>query len=78
MLVAEPNQPQGVWPFGRIVYTYPGKDGMVRAVTFRTVSRVQKTNNETVFARRSGSLGLVTVNSLDRVSTGGGNVPSAP
>ena len=36
VLVAEPNQPRGVWPLGRIVFTYPGKDGMVRAVTFRT------------------------------------------
>lgn len=35
-LVAEPNQPQGVWPLGRIISTYPGKDGMVRAVTVRT------------------------------------------
>ena len=36
VLVAEPNQPRGVWPLGRIVSTYPGKDGMVRAVTVRT------------------------------------------
>ena len=43
-----------------------------------SVWTVQKTNNETVFARRSGSLGLVTVNRLDRVWTGGGAVPSAP
>ena len=36
VLVAEPNQPRGVWPLGRIVSTYPGRDGMVRAVTVRT------------------------------------------
>ena len=36
VLVAEPNQPRGVWPLGRIVSSYPGKDGMVRAVTVRT------------------------------------------
>ena len=33
MLVAEPNQPRGMWPLGRIVSTHPGQDGMVRAVT---------------------------------------------
>ena len=43
-----------------------------------SVWRVQKTNNKAVFARRSGSLDLVTVNRLDRASTGGGDVPSAP
>ena len=36
VLVTEPNQPRGVWPLGRIVSTYPGRDGMVRAVTVRT------------------------------------------
>ena len=36
MLVAEPNQPRGMWPLGWIVFTYPGQDGMVRAVTVRT------------------------------------------
>lgn len=36
VLVAEPNQPRGVWPLGKIVSTYPGQDGMVRAVTVRT------------------------------------------
>ena len=69
----------GHWA-GSCQSTYPGKDGIVRAATVPPYSvwRVQKTNNETVFARRSGSLGLVTVNRLDRVSTGGGDVPSAP
>ena len=36
MLVAEPNQPLGILPLGRIVSTHPGQDGMVRAVTVRT------------------------------------------
>ena len=36
VLVAEPNQPRGVWPLGRIVSTHPGQDGLVRAVTMRT------------------------------------------
>ena len=36
VLVTEPNQPQGVWPLGRIVSTHPGQDGLVRAVTVRT------------------------------------------
>jgi len=36
VLFAEPNQPRGMWPLGRIVSTYPGQDGMVRAVTVRT------------------------------------------
>ena len=36
MLVAEPNQPRGIWPLSRIVSTHPGQDGMVRAVTVRT------------------------------------------
>ena len=29
VLVAEPNQPRDVWPLGRIMSTYPGKDRMV-------------------------------------------------
>ena len=36
VLVAEANQPRGVWPLGRIVSTHPGQDGLVRAVTVRT------------------------------------------
>ena len=36
VLVAEPNQPRGVWPLGRIVSTHPGWDGLVGAVTVRT------------------------------------------
>ena len=35
-LVAEPNQPRGIWPLGRIVSTHPGQDGVVRAVRVRT------------------------------------------
>ena len=35
VLVAEPNQPRGVWPLGRIVSTHPGRDGLVGAVTVR-------------------------------------------
>ena len=35
-LVAEPNQPRGVWPLGRIVSSHPGRDGLVRAVTVHT------------------------------------------
>ena len=48
-LVAEPNQPRGVWPLDRIVSTHPGKEGMVRAVTVPT--QCVEANNETVFAR---------------------------
>jgi len=29
VLVAEPNQPRGVWPLGRMVSTHPGQDGSV-------------------------------------------------
>ena len=36
VLVAEPNQPRGVWPLGRIVSTHPGQDRLVRAVMVRT------------------------------------------
>ena len=36
VLVAEPNQPLGILPLGRIVTTHPGQNGMVRAVTVRT------------------------------------------
>ena len=36
VLVAEPNQPRGVWPLSRIVSTHPGRDGLVGAVTVRT------------------------------------------
>ena len=35
VLVAEPNQPRGVWPLGRIVSTHPGRDRLARAVTVR-------------------------------------------
>ena len=36
VLLAEPNQPRGVWPLGRIVPTHPGQDELFRAVTVRT------------------------------------------
>ena len=36
VLVAEPNQPRGVWPLGRIVSTHLGWDGLVGAVIVRT------------------------------------------
>ena len=36
VLVAEPNQLRGVWPLGRIVSTYPGRNRMVQAVTVQT------------------------------------------
>ena len=36
VLVAEPNQPQGLWPLGRIISTQPGQDGLVWAVTVCT------------------------------------------
>ena len=36
VLVAEPNQPRGVWPLDRIVSTHSGQDGLFRAVTVRT------------------------------------------
>ncbi|XP_068707672.1 uncharacterized protein [Montipora capricornis] len=42
VLVAEPNQPRGVWPLARIVSTHPGQDGLVRAVTVRTQFREYK------------------------------------
>ena len=42
VLVAEPNQPLGILPLGRIVTTHPGQNGMVRAVTVRTQYEVYK------------------------------------
>ena len=42
MLVAEPNQPLGILPLGRIVTTHPGQNGMVRAVAVRTQYEVYK------------------------------------
>ena len=32
VLALEPNLPRGRWPLGRIVETYPGKDGHIRVV----------------------------------------------
>lgn len=33
VLALEPNLPRGHWPLGRIVETYPGKDGHTGAKT---------------------------------------------
>ena len=59
MLVAEPNQPRGVWPLGRIVSTHPGKDWMVPAVTvIYSIQRVQESDHEALSVRGSGRLEL--------------------
>ena len=42
VLVAEPNQPRGVRPLGRIVSTHTGQVELVRAVTVRTQHREYK------------------------------------
>ena len=55
-LVAEPNQPRGIWNLGRIVSTHPGQDGVVRAVRVRTQYGSTKTNHKTVFLKGSGDL----------------------
>ena len=56
MHVAEPNQPRGIWPLGRIVSTHPGQDGIVRAVTVRTQYGEYKTPITKLFLRGSGDL----------------------
>lgn len=38
VLLAEPNQPRGIWPLGRITDVHPGRDKLVRAVTVLTPS----------------------------------------
>lgn len=36
VLVVDPNLPRGVWPMGRIVAVYPGRDGVVRVADVAT------------------------------------------
>ena len=36
VLVSEEKTPRGTWPLGRVVATYPGQDGLVRAVDVKT------------------------------------------
>ncbi|GBM03081.1 hypothetical protein AVEN_14581-1 [Araneus ventricosus] len=36
VIIKEDNIPPSVWPLGKVVYTHPGKDGVVRVVTLKT------------------------------------------
>jgi hypothetical protein len=36
VLLYEPNQPRSVWPVGRVIQTFPGKDGIVRVAEVKT------------------------------------------
>ena len=70
--VAESNQPREIWPFGRIVSTHPGQDGMVRAChTAYSIREYKRPIAQTVFLRGRGDLGLEAVNRLDFVSRPG-------
>ncbi|GFW90786.1 integrase catalytic domain-containing protein [Trichonephila clavipes] len=37
VIIKEDNIPPATWPFGKVIETHPGKDGVVRVVTLRTV-----------------------------------------
>ena len=73
VLVAEPNQPRGVWPLGRIVSTHLGQDGLVRAVTVRNQhGEYKKTNQKTLLSTGSGieELIIVSTNIVSRLGAG--------
>lgn len=40
VLIADGNLPRNTWPRGRIAATYPGPDGVIRAVDVRTAGGV--------------------------------------
>ena len=42
VLVVDSDTPRGEWPLGRVVHTYPDKDGIVRVVEVRTKSGLIK------------------------------------
>ncbi|XP_044574020.1 uncharacterized protein LOC123258213 [Drosophila ananassae] len=63
VLLKDSHTPPAAWPLGRVIETYPGKDGMVRAVRLRTptgetthpiVKLALLPNSETVFQGRPG------------------------
>ncbi|GFT16910.1 DUF5641 domain-containing protein [Trichonephila clavipes] len=37
VIIKEDNIPPATWPLGKVIETHPGKDGVVRVVTLRTV-----------------------------------------
>ncbi|GFT40927.1 DUF5641 domain-containing protein, partial [Trichonephila clavipes] len=37
VIIKEDNIPPATWPLGKVTETHPGKDGVVRVVTLRTV-----------------------------------------
>jgi hypothetical protein len=39
VLIAEPKDNRGDWPLGRVMETYPGADGLVRAVKVQSKSK---------------------------------------
>jgi hypothetical protein len=39
VLIGEPKDDRGEWPLGRVVETYPGADGFVRAVKVQSKSK---------------------------------------
>jgi hypothetical protein len=39
VLIAEPKDSRGEWPLGRAMETYPGADGLVRAVKLQSKSK---------------------------------------
>ena len=70
MLVAEPDQPRGIWPlgFGLCVYSsWTRWDGPSSHSAY-SIRGVQETNHKTVFLRGNGDLDLETVNRFDFVS----------
>lgn len=40
VLISSENTPRGLWPLGKIVQTFPAKDGLVRSVQVKTRSTV--------------------------------------
>ena len=54
VIIQSENIPMSHWPLGRIIETYPGKDGIVRTV------KVKTPNNELI--RPSGKLCLLENN----------------
>ncbi|XP_044573971.1 uncharacterized protein LOC123258159 [Drosophila ananassae] len=58
VLLKYSHTPPAAWPLGRVIETYPGKDGMVRTPTGETTRPIVKIallpNSETVFQGRPG------------------------
>ena len=36
VLIMDENIPWKIWPMGRVIHTFPGKDGLVRALRVKT------------------------------------------